>query len=67
MKKTIEVETDDNFESCNDCIHCDDTEAICTMRGCIHAIMYYDITECYRPKEKEKRISEEGGKEDDTQ
>jgi len=49
---TIEIETDDNFESCNDCIHCDDTEEICKKRRCIHAIDIGKIRECYAPKEQ---------------
>lgn len=51
MTKIIEVETDDNFESCDDCVHSDDRTEICKIRGCIHAIMDYDIKECYTPKE----------------
>lgn len=52
MIRTIEVETDDNFESCDDCVHSDDSVVLCKMRGCIHAIMSYDIRECYKPKER---------------
>lgn len=52
MEKTIVVETDDNFESCDDCINCDDTMEICKKRGCIHAIDTGDIRECYKPKER---------------
>jgi hypothetical protein len=55
MEREIVVEIDDNFESCDDCIHSDDAEVICKMRGCIHAIMDYDITECYIPKESEAK------------
>lgn len=55
MSRIIEVETDDNFESCDDCIHVGDTGEICKMRGCTHAIMDYDIKECYEPKERGKR------------
>lgn len=54
MKKTIEVETDDDFEECDNCIHSDDIETICKMRGCIHAISNKDIKECYIPKESEE-------------
>lgn len=53
MTRTIEVETNDDFDSCDDCVHADDTEVICKMRGYIHAIMSYDIKECYQPKERE--------------
>lgn len=54
MIKTIEVETNDDFEKCEDCIHSSDSGVLCKMRGCIHAIMSYDIKECYIPKESEK-------------
>ncbi len=54
MKREIIVETDDDFESCDECIHSDDTETICKMRGCIHAISSKDIKECYQPKESEE-------------
>lgn len=55
MEKTIVVETNDDFKSCDDCIHSDDTEEICKMRGCTHAILDDDIKECYRPKEREEK------------
>jgi len=51
MEKTIVVETDDNFKSCDDCVHSDDTTQICKMRGCIHALTENDIKDCYQPKE----------------
>lgn len=51
MIRTIEVETNDDFEDCDNCIHDDDAEEICKMRGCIHAILEGDIKECYEPKE----------------
>lgn len=53
MIKTIEVETNDDFKSCDDCVHFDDTREICKMRGCIHAILDEEIKECYIPKESE--------------
>lgn len=53
MIKTIEVETNDDFESCDDCVHCEDSNVICKMRGCTHAILDSDIKECYMPKERE--------------
>lgn len=52
MKRTIEVETDDNFETCDDCIHSDDATVICIARGCIHAIPRGYIAERYQPKER---------------
>lgn len=56
MNREIIVETDDDFESCDDCIHSDDTEELCKMRGCIHAISSKDIKECYQPKEYSKAM-----------
>lgn len=50
MKREIIVETDDDFEGCDECIHEDDTEEICKMRGCIHAFTENDIKECYQQK-----------------
>lgn len=55
MTRKIKVLIDDNFESCDDCIHSDDTEEICKMRGCIHAILDDDIKDCYQPKESERK------------
>lgn len=55
MKREIIVETDDDFEGCDDCVHFDDTTEICKMRGCIYAIMNDDIKDCYIPKLSTKR------------
>lgn len=38
-------EPDDEFESCCDCIHADDSEEICVLRKCVHAVKY--LYECY--------------------
>lgn len=54
MIRTIEVETDDDFESCDDCIHSDDATVICMARDCIHSIPRGYIAECYQPKESEE-------------
>ncbi len=54
MKRTIEVETNDDFEGCDDCVHSDDTEAICKLRCCIHAVSRH-IKDCYEPKEREEK------------
>ena len=35
----------EDFESCSDCIHADDSEEICTLRKCVHAIKY--LYDCY--------------------
>lgn len=54
MTREITVETDDDFESCDNCIHSDDTTEICKMRGCAHAILDSDIKECYQQKKSEE-------------
>lgn len=54
MKREIIVETDDDFEECDNCIHSDSTREICKMRGCAHAILDSDIKECYQTKESEE-------------
>lgn len=60
MIRTIEVEENDDFETCDNCIHSDDTEVICKIRGCTHAILDSDIKECYQskaaPLDKAKRL-----------
>lgn len=53
MIRTIEVEDNDDFKSCDDCIHFNNSTVICKMRGCTHAILDDDIKECYIPKESE--------------
>lgn len=63
MKREIIVETNDDFESCGDCVHSDDTNVICKMRGCIHAILDDDIKDCFQPKLSTKRRK---GKKNDT-
>lgn len=57
MIKIIEIETDDDFNSCDDCVYSNDIANICKMRGCIHAIATEDIKECYIPK-KERENNE---------
>ena len=42
----------EDFESCLDCVHADDSEEICTLRKCVHAIRY--LYDCF-----EKRVGEE--------
>lgn len=44
----IDCDRDPNFKSCCDCVHDDDTEDICKLRNCVHAIAY--VEECYKPK-----------------
>ena len=38
----------DYFKCCTDCIHSDDSEEICVLRRCIHAIA--ELKDCYIPK-----------------
>ena len=38
----------DEFESCTNCIHSADAEALCILRLCKHAIA--ETKECYEPK-----------------
>lgn len=38
----------DEFESCTNCIHSADTESLCILRLCKHAIA--ETKECYEPK-----------------
>lgn len=38
-----------SFESCFDCIHADDSEEMCIIRRCIHAVG--QLKECYVPKQ----------------
>lgn len=45
--RTIQVPVDENYESCNDCIHFEDPKEFCIMRKCVHAIC---LKECYVPK-----------------
>lgn len=53
MIRTIEVEENDNFKTCDKCIHSDDEAEVCRMRGCTHAILDRYIKECYQPKGSE--------------
>lgn len=39
---------DKNFESCDSCIHSDDSETFCFLMRCIHAVS--ELHECYQAK-----------------
>ena len=41
-------EANPDYESCADCVHSDDSEEICILRRCIHAVSR--LKECYVPK-----------------
>ena len=45
----INVKTNEDFKTCNDCIHSDDSVEVCKLRECVHAIV---VKECYEPKMK---------------
>lgn len=57
-------EANPDFESCDDCIHSDDSEKICIFRGCIHAVT--QLSECYKPKQPEQRTGKWIRNPDDT-
>lgn len=54
MERELKIKVNSSFESCDDCIHSSDTEEICKMRGCIHALTENDIKDRYQPKESRK-------------
>ena len=41
-------EANHDYESCAACVHSDDSEEICVLRRCIHAVSR--LKECYVPK-----------------
>ena len=48
----VAEKADPDFESCHDCIHHADSEPICILRKCIHAVG--EFKECYVPKERKE-------------
>lgn len=42
--------SNEDFESCLDCVHASDSEEICTMRKCVHAIKF--LYDCYEKAER---------------
>ena len=44
----VDPEKNENFKSCDDCVHSNDGENICRLRCCVHA--FYRLKECYYPK-----------------
>ena len=54
MIKELKIKVNSNFESCDNCIHANDTDEICKMRGCIYAFKENDIKDCYKPKGSSK-------------
>lgn len=45
--RTIKVPVNEDYTSCDGCIHLEDSREICVLRECVHAI---DLKECYEPK-----------------
>ena len=50
----------EDFESCLDCVHADDSEEICTMRKCVQAIKY--LYDCYEKAERKDDTDTNVGK-----
>ena len=50
-------ESNPSFESCGKCIHYDDSEEMCILRQCIHAVS--QLKECYVPSKKGKWIEQD--------
>ena len=55
MEKTYKVQTRDDFERCDDCVHSGDSLEVCKKRMCAHAIPENAIKECYEPKVPQKK------------
>lgn len=41
----LHPKVDPNFSSCSHCVHDEDSEEICILRKCVHAI--HELKECY--------------------
>lgn len=46
----LHPDADPNFSSCSHCVHHEDSEEICTLRRCMHAIC--ELKECYTERGK---------------
>lgn len=60
MERELKIKVNSSFESCDDCIHSNDTEEICKMRGCIHAIAkkrHQRLLSAKGKQENSKRVS----------
>ena len=56
-EKEVQPEPEESFEKCSDCIHADDSEDMCILRRCKHAIA--ETVECFEPKQPdEEKISD---------
>lgn len=55
-KDAEQLEPEESFEHCSNCIHSNDSEDICILRRCKHAIA--ETVECFEPKQPgEEKIS----------
>jgi len=52
-EKDVQPEPEESFEKCSDCIHDHDSEDICILRRCKHAIA--ETVECFEPKQHERK------------
>ena len=56
-KDAEQLEPEESFEHCSNCIHSNDSEDICILRRCKHAIA--ETVECFEPKQPdEEKISD---------
>ena len=37
------------YESCDNCLYCNDSEEKCIIRGCVHAVL--ELKECYEERQ----------------
>jgi len=52
-EKDVQPGPEEPFEKCSDCIHAHDSEDICVLRRCKHAIA--ETVECFEPKQHERK------------
>lgn len=50
----------EDFESCVECVHANDSEDICVLRLCVHAIKY--LYDCYEKAERKDATDTNVGK-----
>ena len=48
---SIISEEGENFTGCDRCIHSEDSEEICKVRLCVHAI--HELKDCYKERKQE--------------
>lgn len=52
MIRELKIKVNSDFVGCDNCVHADDTEAICKLRCCVYAVSRH-IKDCYEPKGSE--------------